>query len=343
MQGPVSSEQRATVVVGQGAMGTYFATLLAQAGERVHVVSSRAEQADTTELRVTGGHELSAEVTLAPDFPAHPASRVLLAGRAERAVEQAPEASKHLAEEGVVVPLQNGLASLEVAARVGEDRTVPITVGFNACMRDERTVEKTSRGGVTVGHFSRTTRPQAERLVRELVGSMPAKPTTNPAGAIWSKWCISCAINGLAVITGQGVGPLTRKRAGRDALIGIVTECVELAELEGVKLERVAGPLTPSTLAGSPTGLGGALRHGVVRLIGRGYGSVVPSSLDALQGGRDPELDALNGEAVHRGHQHGVATPWNRAVHEAGNTILAGDLEPGQGALERVVENARGA
>lgn len=335
-------EEAPAVVVGQGALGTLFAAMLARAGEDVHVVSSRAGAPERVRFEVNGRRELAGEVTLRGSMPDAPAWLAMVCTRAEDALEATERATKALADGGVAACVQNGLRSLEVADAVGVDRVAPVVVGFNAKMRGPQTVRLTSRGGITTGWLDPATRPAVERLVDAVRGPIPADATDTPRGAVWSKWCISCAINGLAVVTGDGVGSLTRERTGREALVNVVTECVDIAEAEGVELTRVAGPFAPDTLAGNASsGLGGALRRGVTWLIGRGYGDVVPSSLDAMREGRDPEVEAINGTAVQLGTEHGIATPWNRAILDLASEIRDDERQPGLDQLDVLVERVR--
>ncbi len=327
-------------IIGQGSLGTYFAVLLAQGGHKVTVVSSRADGDQEVTLAIQGRQRGQAEVLLAPEPPEVPQDHLIVATRAADAVQRAKANVPHLAEPGLVVPVQNGLVSIDVADAVGREITAPMVVGFNAQMADPRTVELTSPGGVTVGPMDDTGRILAETLVSALQPETQAKLTDNPVGAIWSKWTISCAINGLAVVSGHGVGPLSRQALGREALLSLTTECVELARADGVELQRVAGPLRPDTLAGSTDGLGGWFRQQVIKLIGRRYQGVVPSSLDALRAGRDPEIAEINGRAVELGGKHEIAVPWNRAVVEIAEEISQGKLEPGWNTLAELADRA---
>lgn len=338
------TDDRPALVMGQGSLGTLFAALLAQAGERVQVVSSRAGEPERVALSVRGRRQARGEVTLRGDLPGEEAWVAIVASRAADALERSEQALDALAEDGAIVPVQNGLRSLDVADAIGPEHVLPTVVGFNAQMRGPRTVELTSRGGITTGALADATRPAMRRLVGALRGPIPADVSSNPRGAVWSKWCVSCAINGLAIVTGEGVGPVTRTRQGREALVSIVTECVDLAEREGVELERVAGPFAPDTLAGNASsGLGGMFRRGVTWMIGRGYDDVVPSSLDAAREGRDPELEAITGTAVELGERHDIPTPWNRSVLELGTEVIEGKRDPGLDQLGVLRTHATGA
>lgn len=332
------------VVLGQGSLGTLIAAALAGSDRPVHVVSRRAETPEEVELTAVGrGTSRRTRVQLTPKVPEE-ARLVVVATRSDDALERARQAQPALVDEGAIVPLQNGLTGLLLAEELGAERVAPAVVGFNAHLEGEARAEITSPGTITLGAMADEARPGAEAFAAAVREPVRAELTDNPRGAVWSKWCVSCAINGLAVVAGTGVGTITRERVGREALVSIVTECCRLAEAENVELERVAGPLAPDTLAGNATsGLGGAFRRGVTWLIGRRYADVTPSSIEALRDGRDPELDALNREAVERGESLDVPTPWNRATLEVAREVAGGDREPAMGNLEDVRRLATGA
>lgn len=333
---------RPTVVVGQGALGTLFGAVLADRGADVHVVSSRADEAREATLESRGRVRARGEVTLRPDFPEHNAWLILVCTRAEGAVAAAREATEHLAADGLVAAVQNGLVPLEVVDAVGTKRGAPLVVGFNAVQRGPHRARATSRPRATTGAVDEAAAPKVGAMVEGLEKDLHVRETDNPRGAVWSKWCVSCAINGLSVVADTGLAGITEHRAGRAAVVGVVTECARIGEAAGVDLERVAGPISPSTLAGrADRGLGGALRRGVVWMLGRAYAGVTPSALSAAREGRDPELGELNRRAVEEGAQHGVETPYNRALLELAEEILAGERSAGVDQLSQLVERAR--
>lgn len=331
------------VVLGQGALGTLFAAALSGGDRDVQIVSRRAETAEEIEPTArgrAGTHQ--ARVERVPEVPGE-ARFVVVAARADEALERARAAEPALVDEGLLVPIQNGLVPLTIAGELGEARVAPGIVGFNARLVEQATVEVTSPGEVTLGALH----PDADDRVQALAGALgeplEVETSENALGAVWSKWCVSCAINGLAVVAGEGVGEITRQREGREALVGVLSECTRVAAAEDVELERVAGPLAPDTLAGDATsGLGGAFRRTVVWLVGRRYRDVTPSSIDALREGRDPELDTLNAEAVARGDEHGVATPWNAATLALAREVVAGKREPATANLGALRERVEG-
>jgi 2-dehydropantoate 2-reductase len=57
-----------------------------------------------------------------------------------------------------------------------------------------------------------------------------------------------------------------------------------------------------------------AYKHSILLAVGLKYRRMRSSMLYALERGRPPEIDYLNGEIVGRGAVHGVPTPVNRAL-----------------------------
>jgi len=51
--------------------------------------------------------------------------------------------------------------------------------------------------------------------------------------------------------------------------------------------------------------------------------------LAAIERGREPAVDFLNGEVIDRGRQHGIATPVNTRVRSLVWEVAAGKRTPG--------------
>jgi 2-dehydropantoate 2-reductase len=96
----------------------------------------------------------------------------------------------------------------------------------------------------------------------------------------------------------------------------------------GVKVQPVGGTLDIDKIAisdaergmsiGSPSL---AYKHSVLLAVGFKYRRLRSSMLYALERGRPPEIDFLNGEIVARGRALGVPTPVNAALVEAVRAI----------------------
>ena len=121
----------------------------------------------------------------------------------------------------------------------------------------------------------------------------------------------------------------------RRLALEIMTETVRVAAAEGVALQKIAGTLDLEWLAlsdeeqaevlGSPSLFS---KHAVLLAVGTRYRRLRSSMLSAIERGRPPAVDFLNGEIVSRGERHGIPTPVNRAALEAVHALARGDRPP---------------
>jgi 2-dehydropantoate 2-reductase len=103
--------------------------------------------------------------------------------------------------------------------------------------------------------------------------------------------------------------------------------------------------LTPAERASSLGSPALAGKHALLMAVGMKYRRLRSSMLIALERGRTPEIDYLNGELVRRGAAHGVPTPVNQRLVRAVMDIVDGREAPGLDHLRRVyadVMSARG-
>src|SRR5262249_24981271 len=102
----------------------------------------------------------------------------------------------------------------------------------------------------------------------------------------------------------------------------IFTEVVPVARRESVRLEKVSGTLDLSWIsltdeerevAGSPSLVA---KHGLLLAVGFRYRRMKSSMLSAIERGRTPAVDFLNGEVVDRARAHGLRVPVNARVRD---------------------------
>ena len=132
--------------------------------------------------------------------------------------------------------------------------------------------------------------------------------TQNLRGARWSKLALNCAVSALGTIAGERLGPLVRVRRYRRLALEVMTECVAVAKAEGVQLEKVAGTLDLDWIALSEAdraSRGSAAltaKHALLLAVGLRYRRMRSSMLAAIERGRTPAIDFLNGEVVDARH-----------------------------------------
>src|SRR5207253_2478354 len=115
----------------------------------------------------------------------------------------------------------------------------------------------------------------------------------------------------------------------------IFAEVYAVARAMEVRLAPVGGTLDIDKIAitdderqtqlGSPSL---AYKHSILLAVGLKYRRMRSSMLYALERGRPPEIDYLNGEIVRRGLARGVATPVNSALVEMVRAIVGKQASP---------------
>jgi len=313
------------LVMGCGGIGGVTTALLAESGHDVTAFTTNAAIADACERR---GLELRGDgpprAVRARVLRAIPEGErfdaVLLCTQPPQVEEAARVALPVLADDGAMVCFQNGLCEPRVAAIAGAARTVGAVVAWGAAMPEPGVYERTAHGGFALGAVDAGGAPKLDAIasVLEVVG--PVDVTTNLDGKRWSKLAINAAISSLGTIGGDRLGALLQHRFVRRLALEIMTECVHVARAHGVRLEKVSGTLDLEWMAlgeeerrasGSP---GLVAKHAMLMAVGFRYRRMRSSMLAAIERGRTPSVDFLNGEVCDRGRARGVRTPVNDAA-----------------------------
>jgi 2-dehydropantoate 2-reductase len=338
------AEQSRVLIVGCGGVGGVIAAKLNAAKVvEVHAVSTNPEihQAVTQDgFRLTGlDGALTAHGPIHAEIPEGPFDVVLLATRPPQVEEAAKQAVASLHPDGVMVVLQNGLCEPRVAAIAGPERTVGGIVSFGASMYTPGTFELTARGGITLGTLDGKTDPRIDRLQHILkpVGSI--QTTQNLLGARYSKLALNCAVSGLGTVAGVQLGTLIGQTNARNLALEIMCEVVSISRAEGIDIEPIAGTFDLNWLADPHASRSGPqhwARHAMLLAVGLKYRRLRSSMLRALERGRSPAVEFLNGEVVNRGDTHSVSTPYNQAVRDTVLRIAAKEIHSDMAHIETI-------
>lgn len=340
------------LVIGLGGIGGIISAHLAEQGHRVVGVSSNPAIRDAVAqdgLWVTGDGET--RVVPAEVVPVAPAGGgfdyVFLCTQPPQVEDAARGAVGSLSDAGVFVVFQNGLCEDRVADLSDPSRVVGAVVAWGASMLGPGRYQRTSAGGFTIGRLTGKTDSRDEVLATLLECIGPVQMTDNLRGARWSKLALNCAISTLGTVGGARLGGLLTHRFVRRLGLEIMTEAVDVARAEGVRLQKVAGTLDLETLAlteaekrasGSAALVG---KHAVLLAVGARYRRLRSSMLAAIERGRRPAVDFLNGEIVTRAERHGVDAPVNACACRTVHQIAAGERRPGMDLLRSVYDRTR--
>jgi len=350
----VTLESPRILLVGAGGIGGVIGSLLSATSTPVTVVTSNeaiGNALSTRGFRLRGdGDEAGrggrpravlAEVPSTRDF-----DWVLLAVQPPQVENAARSALPALAPHGQMVCFQNGLCEERVAELVGRERVVGGVVAWGASMLEPGVYERTSAGGFSLGVLPGGDASRLEELARLLEAVGPVTITQNLTGVRWSKLAINCAVSTLGTLGGERVGSLLRARFVRRLALEVLTEVVEVACAEGVELEKVAGTVDLAWLALREgerlrASMSLATKHTLMLAVGARYRRMRSSMLAALERGREPAVDFLNGEVVERAARHGLAVPVNARARELVWAVARGERASSRALLRELWTSTR--
>jgi 2-dehydropantoate 2-reductase len=292
-------------VFGAGGVGAYFGARLAEAGAELAVIARGAhlEAIRAGGLRVDSVlGNMQVEPAIASDSTADVGrvDVVLLGVKTWQVPEAAQSMGPLLAPETLVVPLQNGVETVdELTSTLGERHVAGGVCGgfcFIVAPGHVRHI-----GGVTFirfGELDGRKSPRVEAL-RDLFirARVDADVPDDIRVTLWEKFLLVVPFGGLGAVTRAPIGvlltPLTR-----DLLTRGMREIEAIARARGVPLAEDVVERTLATLDG-----------------------VTPSGTSSLQrdiaAGKRSELDAWTGAVVRLGVRAGVPTPVHDFLYAA--------------------------
>lgn len=344
------------LVLGCGGIGGTLAAHLVEAGVDTVVVSRSPAVAEAVArhgFRITGvggpARAVPGRVSVGLPAGSGPFDFAFLATQPSDLDAAALQALPHLAPDGRLVTFPNGLPEERVARVVGGPaRVLGAIVGFGASHATPGVFERTSAGGFSVGRLDGPPDAATEVLARLLAPVGPVKTTDNLRGARWSKLAINSAVSSLGTLGGDRLGVLLRARRTRRLALEVMSEVVEVARREGVRLEKIGGTFDLDWLALTDRerrggGLSLLLKHAVIVLVGLRFRRLRSSMLAALERGLAPPVAFLNGEVVDRADVHGVPAPVNRALVTRIHELGTGARRPAHAELAALFADTRGA
>jgi 2-dehydropantoate 2-reductase len=231
---------REYTIVGGGAIGGTIAFHLARAGHPVRLVDTDAAhvaaiRADGLRIRRPNGQEERQQLAAhTPDEVGYPLGATLLAVKAQATGAAVDWIAPRLAPDGFVVSLQNGLCEPEIAARVGEPRTVAAFVNLFADVVEPGVIADGGPGALVVGEPDGRPSQRVAQVVADLQAWGPAVASGNVAGYLWSKLSYSAVAAASATVD----APVADTIEGHpDLTVALAREVYAVAQALGVRPE----------------------------------------------------------------------------------------------------------
>ena len=360
-----------TAVIGTGSIGLMLGSFLAKAGEDVTMVSQFrpevAELLDREGIKVTSGADEWIQPVRAVFWKDLPAGElfdiVFITGKSNDTSDALDKMLPHLAPDGFVTSLQNGINDDLIADRAGADRVIPC-VCFAGGQCPEPNHVSTHDGYFIIGEPSGERTGRLEELAAMLSAVKRVEITDDIRAGRWKKLSEVCLTVPVATASGfplfSGYGdPLISRVFGRlavevmavekacgtepEPIMGLTgTEWAVLAERDDPKLSakfqasmKLPGPpegMSPE-MGGNgpgmpPDGFPGG--PGMPPPEGGPKGPMQPSDAysNDIAKGRPLEVWYTNGYVMEKAKEAGIDVPANIRLCEMIREIEAGTRKP---------------
>ena len=309
-----------SAIYGAGSLGTILGAYLTRAGETVDLINHNRAHVDALRkngARVTGTVEMTVPVNaLLPEEMTGRYDIIFLMTKQLNNRETVTFLRDYLAENGVIVTLQNGIPEDSVAEIVGPQRTMGCVVEWGATLSAPGVSELTSSPDSLSFHMGGMPGMDQTRLqtVKELLEKMcPVEIEPNLPGARWSKLLINATFSGLGTVMGGTFGDVTRDPAARNLAVECMKEVIDVGHAAGVSFAPVQGK-DIVRLFYYRGGFKKALARLLLPIAMKKHAAIVPSMLQDLRRGKPCEIDAINGVVCGWGKKVGVPTPINDRI-----------------------------
>ena len=324
-----------SMIYGAGSLGTVLGAYIVKNGGQIDLVNrNKAHVAALNEhgARITGTVQMTVLVkALTPDQLSGRYDVILLMTKQLQNAEVVTMLKDFLADDGVIVTLQNGLPEPGIAEIVGENRTMGCAVEWGATLSEPGVCVMTSAPDSLSFHMGRMkgiTGEQFDRVKGLLELMCPVHEEPNLLGARWSKLLINATFSGLGTVIGGTFGDVAGSRAARRIAIRCIREVIDVGHAAGVQFVPVQG-FDVTRLFYYKTALKRTVSQAILPIAMKKHRAIEPSMLQDLKKGKPCEIGAINGVVCEWGRKCSVPTPINDRIVEIVKKAEAGELKPG--------------
>ena len=319
-------------IYGAGSLGTILGAFITRKGGQIDLINRNKAHVEALKEKgatVTGTLEFTQKVTAyTPEEMSGTYDIIFLMTKQQQNAEVVASLKPFLAEDGVIVTLQNGIPELQIGEIVGEDRVLGCTVAWGATMQGPGVCELTSSPDsltFSLGSLSKTPNkhlPEVKALL-ELMG--PVEVDENFIGTRWSKLLINASFSGMSAVLGCTFGEAAGNKASRKYVQALIKECIDVCATAGIKIEPVQGKDIVKLLDYHGS-VKKAVSFFIIPIAIRKHARLKASMLQDLEKGKKTEVDAINGVVCAFGRKVGFPTPVNDKVVEIIHRIENGAL-----------------
>ena len=321
-------------IYGAGSLGTVLGAYVTKNGGQIDLINrnkAHVEALQKNGAKITGTVEMTVPVTaFTPDQMTGKYDAIFLLTKQLLNKEVVTFLKDYLADDGVIVTLQNGLPEPAIAEIVGAHRTMGCVVEWGAALVSPGVCELTSAVDSLSFHMGKmegTTDEKFNEVKGVLELMCPVHEETNLIGARWSKLLINATFSGLGTVVGGVFGDVSENKAARNVAIRCMKECIDVGHAAGATFAPVQGK-NITALFYYKNAFKRAIATALIPIAMKKHRNIEPSMLQDLKKGKPCEIDAINGVVCDWGKKCGVKTPINDKIVEIIKKCESGELTP---------------
>jgi len=317
------------LIWGAGAMGGTIGAYLARAGHAITLVDRAADHVATINrggLRITGPvDEFTVTVpAFTPESVTGEYPAILLCVKAHHTAEATRMLAPHLAPDGYVVSIQNGLNELVIADVLGWERTIGAFVNFGADYIEPGVIHRGNRAAVVLGELDGQITPRLTVLHRTLLDfDDRAIMTRNIWGYLWGKLAYGAQLFATALTNDSIADSLANPRY-RDLYIAVAQEVMRVAQAQDIRPEAFNGFTPLAFLPDTPREVSLQSLDDMTAHNRRSAKTHSGIWRDLAVRKRKTEADAQLGPIIEAGVRVGVPTPLTARMKELIHEIEEG-------------------
>lgn len=357
-------------IYGAGSLGTILGAFITRNGGEIDLINrnkAHVEALSSKGATVTGTLNFNQKVNaITPDMMSGKYDIIFLMTKQQDNANTVTFLKDYLADDGVIVTLQNGLPEMLVGSIVGEDRVLGCTVAWGATMKEPGVCELTSEpdsltfslGSISPNPILKSSQKSSQdpspsqnlksSLKSSQNPSQSPKSNLNPkfgevkallemmgpvhvddnfVGNRWSKLLINSAFSGMSAVLGCTFGETVSQLRQRRIVQAIMKECMDVCTAGGIRIEPVQGKDIVK-LFNYSNPVKKTISLILLPFAIKKHKLLKASMLQDLEKGKKTEVDSINGSVCAYGRKVGCPTPVNDKVVEIIHKIEDGVLTP---------------
>ena len=285
-------------IMGTGGVGGYYGGLLARSGQDVTFIARGAHLRAIREqgLKVKSVHgDFTVSPAKATDTPAEvgPMDMILFATKTYQTDEAAQLITPMVAQNTVIVSLQNGIDAADRIARVvGMEHMLGGVTWLSAAVEAPGLIGQYSQfRRIALGEFSGETTPRLKAAFDALQATGATVEVSDVIlKVLWTKFVFIAPVMAMGSLTRVTFGEYRNVPEARAVLTDAISEVAAVAKAKGVTLDKDVVDTTLAFIDSSAPG-------------------IKPSMQRDVESGKPSELEAMIGAVVRLGAEHNVPTP----------------------------------